>query len=384
MTRRDFLALAASAPLALRAQSSGDSLGAARDLLYQALELLSVRSSADDIQRAVRFLRAALDQNPSYGDAHYYRAKCLEKLGRKQDTNLIKSDLSAAQRYGSEALQERRDPFFVASPRINDNLAAVGTKWALVVGVSRFQPETGAEPLSFAAADATSFADVLKDPAVGRFPANQVFLLTNQQATTAAIKARLNTIATRAKPEDVVVVYISTHGSPRSDDLRRVSYLYTYDTDVTSRDQIFGSALAMVEISSIISTRCVAQRTVVIFDTCHSGAGAASQALSREDFLQLSEGAGRYILTSCEENQKSYEDRGHGLFTASLIANLRARRGCVPLNDLFTAVRQDVAAKARQGYKKDQRPVMTSSANAAPVILGAPVGPGGIQCTASA
>ena len=51
-----------------------------------------------------------------------------------------------------------------------------------------------------------------------------------------------------------------------------MSYLYTYDTDVSSRDLVFGTALTMVEVSGIISTRCVANRTVVIFDTSQSGA----------------------------------------------------------------------------------------------------------------
>jgi len=51
--------------------------------------------------------------------------------------------------------------------------------------------------------------------------------------------------------------------------------VFTYDTDVSSRDLVFGTVLAMVEVSGIISTRCVANRTVVIFDTCHSGDGEA-------------------------------------------------------------------------------------------------------------
>ncbi len=236
--------------------------------------------------------------------------------------------------------------------------------------------------MGFAANDALAFADLLRDPSVGRFPANQGFSLINANATTSAIKARLNTIATRAKPEDVVVVYVSTHGSARGDDLRGVSYLYTYDTNVTSRDQIFGSALAMVELSSIISTRCVAQRTLVILDTCHSGAGAPSSALSSQDFDRLREGAGRYILSSCEEGQLAYEDNGHGLFTASLMTQLRARKGCVRVNDLYAAVKAEVSTKVAQTYKKEQRPVIAASENAAPIVLGAPVGTG--NCTAVA
>jgi hypothetical protein len=316
-------------------------------------------------------LRNALDQYPSFADAHYYRYLCLKRLGR--DPAIQQSALNRAQQLGSEALRDRRDPFQLAVPKLFGDLARVGQKWALVAGISRFQAETGAEPLRFAKDDAIAFADALRDPSVGRFPAANVSLLTNEQATTAAVKARLNRIAANATPEDIVVVYLSTHGSSRADDLRQVSYLYTYDTDVSSRDLIFGTALAMVEVSGIISTRCVANRTVVIFDTCHSGAGIDTRALSTEDFDRLKQGAGRYILSSCEDNQKSYEADGRGYFTASLIEQLRTHQGCIRMNDLFAQVQKDVSTRVMQKHRMPQRPVMAKSDSASEIVLGASV-----------
>ena len=384
MTRRELIRLAAAAACArgtwVRAQDLGDSIGAARDLVYQALERLSATATPADITAASRILRNALDQEPSFGDAHYYRYLCLKRLN--QDTALQRTHLDSAQRYESEALRDKRDPFVLAVPKIYESLPTIGQKWALVIGISQFQPRTGAERLQFAANDAQSLAQLLRDPSVGRFPTAQVFELTNAQATTAAIKARLNFIATRAKPEDVVVVYISTHGSPRAQDLRNVSYLYTYDTDVTSRDQIFGTALPMVEVSGIISNRCVAQRTVAIFDTCHSGAGINTSALSNDDLNRLREGAGRYILSSCEPDQQSYEDAGNGFFTASLIEELRQRKGCIRLKDLFANVQKNVSSRVQQRFKRTQRPVMASSDNSSEIVLGAAVGGASEGCLA--
>jgi hypothetical protein len=356
-------------------------MGAARDLLYQALELLSEKSTPAQVDRAIGYLKRSLDQYPGFGDAHYYRHLCLKKNNR--DQAMQARALEAAIAYHSEALQEKRDPFTLAVPKIYQDLGTVGQKWALVVGISRFQPETGADPLKCSAADASSFADLLRDPEIGRFPAKQVFCLTDEKATTAAIKARLNTIATKAKSEDIVLVYISTHGSSRSDDIKQVSYLLTYDTDTTSKDDIFGSALPMVEISGIVSTRCTAQRTVLIFDTCHSGAGAASQTLSGEDVDRLREGAGRYILSSCEADQRSYEDASHGYFTASLVELLRARKGCVRMGELFTNVQKQVSDRVSREAGKLQRPVMFRSENAAEIILGSAPGGTNEQCVAA-
>ncbi len=52
MTRRGLLGLAGAATLRGWA---GDSLGAAHDLLYQALECLSEKASADQVKRASGF-----------------------------------------------------------------------------------------------------------------------------------------------------------------------------------------------------------------------------------------------------------------------------------------------------------------------------------------
>lgn len=379
MTRRVFVSLAAaSLARRARAQSSSAELGAAQDLLYQGLELLSARSSPTQITRAEGFFKRALDEYPSFGDAYYYRYLCLKRLN--QDKSLQSSALEKAQGYRSPALADQRDPFTLAVPKIYGDLASVGQKWALVVGISRFQPDIGAESLRCAAKDATAFAGLLRDPNVGRFPAKQVFDLLDERATTSAIKARLNTIASKARSDDIVLIYISTHGSSRSDDIRQVSYLYTYDTDISSRDQIFGTALAMVEISGIVRTRCLAQRTVLIFDTCHSGAGITGETLSTDEVDQLREGAGRFILSSCNANQVAYEGSEHGYFTSSLLDHLRDRQGCVRLSELFSEVQKEVSDRVQTQLKKVQEPVMFRSQDASEIVLGAAPGGSTDQC----
>ncbi len=379
MTRRGFVSLSAAAILPqVHAQSSGAQRGAAKDLLYQGLELLSARSDSQQVTRAVGYFSRALDEYPSFGDAHYYRYLCLKKLNR--DRPLQDSALDKAQRYHSDALLDARDPFALAVPKIYDNLASVGQKWALVVGISVFQPDTGAESLRCPANDAKDLAALLRDPNVGRFPEKQVFELVNKEATTSAIKAKLNMIATKAKSDDVVLIYLSTHGSSRSDDVRQVSYVFTYDTNISGRDEIFGTALAMVEVSGIIRTRCLAQRTILIFDTCHSGAGATAETLSPDEVEQFREGAGRFVLSSCQASQRSYENSDHGYFTQSLIKHLKQRQGCIRLSELFNEVRSEVSSQVLQEVKKPQDPVMFRSEHASEIILGAPPASASDQC----
>jgi uncharacterized caspase-like protein len=97
----------------------------------------------------------------------------------------------------------------------------------------------------------------------------------------------------------------------------------------------------------------------------------------------LREGAGRYILSSCQANEISYEDNGHGYFTASLIENLRARQGCIRLNDLFEQVRKEVSAKAITQRHGPQTPVLAKSDRSAEIVLGVAVGGASETCLAS-
>ncbi len=78
----------------------------------------------------------------------------------------------------------------------------------------------------------------------------------------------------------------------------------------------------------------------------------------------------------------SYEEGGHGFFTASLIEQLKARQGCIRMKELFASVQKDVSSKVLARVKKDQRPVMASSENSSEIILGAAVGGLSDTCTA--
>jgi hypothetical protein len=380
MHRRRFLELAGAA-LTARAQGRGDIDGAARDFLNQALEQLWEHSTPKQVDSALFNIRMALDEDPQFGDAHYYRALCLQRSLRKSPKTAndpVAAALDSATMYHSEALAAKRDPFRLAAPQIVDEyLQEIGEKWALVVGISKFRNHE-VPRLNYGAADAAAMRDLLTDPKTGRFRPERVTALIDDQAVTSAIKENLDRIATKAKPQDVVLIYFATHGSSRDTDHRQVSYLYTHDTDVRRPEKVFGTALALVEVSGIVSTRCRALRTILIFDTCHSGAALAAQTLSEEDRSRLKAGAGRYILSSCGIDQLSYEGEGHGLFTQSLIEAISAKGGCLRMQELFANVQADVSRKT-QGK---QQPVMTKSDNAAEVVIGAQTGSGRGSCGA--
>lgn len=226
-------------------------------------------------------------------------------------------------------------------------------KWALVVGIANFRNRH--INLRYTVTDASAFADVLRDPQYGHFRQDHVRVLKDGEATTTQIKASLNWLARMACEDDLVVIYIATHGTARDRDVAGANYLVSYDTDVQSDDGLYATAIPMVEISNVIRTRIHALKVAVFLDTCHS-AGAIAEtvtipaSIAPQMLAHIREGTGRAIIAASDTEESSYELRnyGHGLFTYHLIRALEQQGGRMPIDSVYQYVRdhvnQDAAA----------------------------------------
>src|SRR5437762_965193 len=159
----------------------------------------------------------------------------------------------------------------VAIARDGDLDSPVGDKWAIVIGVSKFQ-NPGINSLQYAAKDAGDFADYLVREA--NFAPDHVKLLTNEQATQKAIMSELGSkwLPRVAAPDDLVVLFISSHGSGEEMDVQGVNYIVAHDSDP---EDLYTTAIDMQDLASTISRRVHAKRLVVFLDCCHSGAANA-------------------------------------------------------------------------------------------------------------
>jgi uncharacterized caspase-like protein len=263
----------------------------------------------------------------------------------------------------------------------------VQQKWALVVGISRFS-DKNVPALHYTTADATALAAELTDPGIGRFPAAHVHVLTDEKATTKNIKEELNWIARHAEANDLVLIYVASHGTPRTlDTAGGANYLVTYDTEIYSggnfdEDALFATALPMVELANAVATRMKALRTAVILDTCYSGgsmkndsplmnAQLANTAPSGEMLARMSQGTGRIVMAASQVNEESLESAQlqHGYFTYFLLQALKDGKGNMPMSQMYTSVVQGVAKRtAADGLR--QHPVMSKSSEDADFALG--------------
>jgi uncharacterized caspase-like protein len=402
---RWLIVLAASAILCVPASGQDDRCGASRDLVVQALERISPNSKSEAFEDALQLLKHAVEECSELGDAWYYRSLVEQRLGHDA---LAKYSMDKARFNGSEALQQGLNPLVLATPagrgfevegspaKIPGSPASesaqapgpIAQKWALVVGIGRFT-DSSILRLHYTTADANAFAAELADPAIGRFPASHVHVLTDEQATTKNIKEGLNWIARRAEPNDLVVIYVATHGTPRTmDTAGGANYLVTYDTEVDKagsfdEDAMFATAYPMVELANAVATRMKALRTAVILDTCYSGgsmqgaapaAGAlANKGASSQMLNRMAEGTGRIILSAAQVDEESLESPAleHGYFTYFLLQALKSGKGQTPLSQLYSTVAQEVSARV-SADGSHQHPVISKSSADADFALGAP------------
>lgn len=371
--------------------------GAGQDLVVQALERVSPQSDHGAFEDALQLLKHAVSECGELGDAWYYRALVEQKLGHDA---LARYAMDKARFLGSEAMQQQLNPLLLATPASRGIAVEAETmssapagpmkpgpvqqKWALVIGISRFT-DGKVPPLKYTTADANAFAAELQDPTIGRFPAAHVHVLTDEQATTKNIKESLNWIARRAKPNDLVVIYVATHGTPRAlDSAGGANYLVTYDTEISNadtfdEDAMYATAYPMVELADAVATRMRALRTAVILDTCYSGgsvrrtAGATlpDKPPSADMLARMSQGTGRIVLTASQADEESLEsgELRHGYFTYYLLDALKSGKGVTPLSQVFAAVSQRVSQRvAASGMH--QHPTMSRSSEEADFALG--------------
>lgn len=211
-----------------------------------------------------------------------------------------------------------------------------GRKFAAIIGVSRYQfHDAGLNDLQYADADARSVRDFLLQPNAGGFKASDIIYMENTGATTDAVRDALMRFLPKAAPNDLVFIYVASHGSPDPFEPQKLYFLLN-DTKVANMPN---TGLGMVELQELLDHIVRAQRVVVFIDACHSAGVAGTRLVTGRQLERLENNVfnlyaaklyretGRAILTSSDVNEVSEEGAswggGHGIFTWSLLEGLR-------------------------------------------------------------
>lgn len=237
----------------------------------------------------------------------------------------------------------------------------VKDKWALVIGISKYA--NPAINLKYPSKDAKDIYNYLVNSA--HFAPDHVRLLVDDQATREHILSAIGDkwLPHAAGPDDLVVIYFSSHGSPADIDVGGINYLVAYDTDVNS---LYATGIPIQDLTRTIKARVHADRVVIILDACHSGSASAEAKglvrTSNVDAADIAQGTGQLVIASSKPDQVSWEGRTYqnSVFTRSLIEALQSKGEKTTLGDAFDYMQEKVQDEVLRDRGVLQTPVMKS------------------------
>lgn len=237
----------------------------------------------------------------------------------------------------------------------------VADKWALVVGISNFKDPS--INLKYAAKDATDFRNYLI--AKGNFQADHVKLLVDGSASRQNIIDQLGDkwLGRVANRDDLVVVYVSSHGSGAMEQAGGVNFLVAHDTN---KNSLLATGIPMQWLTNMVKEQVHSDRTVIIMDVCHGGSAApAEKGLTRNtglDLEKLNLGNGQAVLCSSLADQVSWESKSYqnSVFTRRLIEGLESKGNKTNLADAYDYLKDAVESEVLRDRGELQTPVLNT------------------------
>ncbi len=251
----------------------------------------------------------------------------------------------------------------------------VRQKWAVLVGISKFQDKRLDSPIEYNKA-ARNFYDFLVDPKYGRFRPDHVRLLTDEKASKQSINNSFGErwLGKLCAADDLVLVYLASRSFPTTDG---DSYLCAYNC---AMDNIYGSCLSIESLMQNIRKNLKADRIVLVLESAYSGGVELEKSTDGKtgtgnvpknlnlDIDSVYTGTGLQILSSSKRDQLSWQT----LFTDNLVLALKDKEGLVSLDEAFLKARHqtefDSVRRMYQGRK--QTPQMKSSWRGTTLALG--------------
>ena len=237
--------------------------------------------------------------------------------------------------------------------------AAAGRTYGLLVGISKYK-HPGIS-LQFAHADANLLGQFLQTARGGISGLDDMLLLTDDKATTAAVRNGFNDfLKRRAHKNDTVVILLAGHGTVDDNN----GYVLTYDSDP---QDLKSTAIGMDELRQLFQEQLrLVGRVIIFVDVCRSGAiDEIRNTKINEQVKTLASAPGNmFLLMASGPGEPSNEGPqfggGHGVFSYFVAKGLAGAAdddggngdGFVDAGELYEYVR----TKVRSATSRKQNP----------------------------
>lgn len=286
--------------------------------------------------------------------ASLWRAYCRDRLGNKTGSD---QDLKYAMSFAEDA------PHLVTVSKMLNKVFGKelfkpvaknpSQKWAIVVGLSDFA-DPKIPKLKYPKKDAEDVAKFLVEHA--GFQTDRIRTLTNDGATKDEF---LNSIAgdwlsSVTKPNDVVFIFVSSHGTPAYEDIGAMNSVVTYDTKM---DQLFSTSIPMQNIVRLLSSKLSKRHVFVVLDTCYAGGLGApvsnNHSVNSIDPEFLLSSNYQLLVSSSSGNEKSWESKRYpnSVFTRQMIDALTANKNYESFESVFDLIQMRVSEEVSADHK---------------------------------
>ena len=186
----------------------------------------------------------------------------------------------------------------------------------LAVGIDIYAEARSVAPLKNAANDATDVLQALRKAtgASTRNVSQQDQLLLNESATKVRVLESLRSIRATARPQDILVVFVASHGLL---DAAGDYGFVPHDWTPNDRGSVFTQAELLSELVAI-----PALQQLLILDTCHAGGlNREVEAIYDVRLQSLARNSGLHILAGATSAQLAIDGSGtrNGLFTGAIL-----------------------------------------------------------------
>jgi len=257
-------------------------------------------------------------------------------------------------------------PAATASGMINNG-------FAVIIGISSYKYADGKHltNLAFADNDARAFSLMLQKQG---WPAGNIKMLINEQATLREIQIALDSWLTKAGPQDLILLYWSGHGFPSPEDPTKV-YFACYDTDI----RIPATGYRMDHVRRSLEEKN-ARNVLLLADTCHAGKlvtrgdkGVSIMPQVKQMESQQNIPKGWIFMVGADSDRQAIEHTSwsNGAFTKCLLdamggkadgfMSTGARDGRVTLGELRAYLNKEMPEETQKVLGEAKFPLITTS-----------------------
>ena len=244
-------------------------------------------------------------------------------------------------------------------------LAAGPQRYAVIVGINDYA-DPAIPDLKFAESDAKAVYGTLTDPAIGKFPRENVTLILGAKATPSAIKAALYGLR-GVDENDLVIIFYSGHGAKEGDE----AFWVTQNAQARA---LPATALSNTDIRKWLG-QIPSQKLVTFLDCCYAASTVKKSLGDPTKLFGGFAGKGRVTIAGSANSQEALEmpEAKAGVFTHFLVQALAGKAdtnadGAVTFEEVWSYLGENVRkASVKQGGLHE--PVIITESGVTPQFL---------------